>query len=81
MNNKEKEILIEKEPIIGYWSLYGGVEVRKIEFGIVDRMWIKANAWYGKPSYRMVKIYYGDRDYIMFDGNKLYLDECIKEGI
>ena len=80
MTMHEKAALIEQEPILGYWSTYGGIEVHKIEYGIEDRLWIKANAWYGKPKYHMLRIYYGDRDYIVFDGHKLYLDECIKEG-
>lgn len=85
MNNAEKKNIIENSPVIGYWSCLGGVEVRKIEHtpdGII--FYIKANAWYGEPTYHTRKVieqYSSDgmhRDNVRVYNRRLYLDECLR---
>lgn len=87
MGKYEKQALIESMPIIGYWSCLGGVEVRHIEDSIDGtRLYVKANAWHGKPSYHILKVLsrFTQTDtvnYISLFGYHLRLDECIREGI
>ncbi len=83
MTTKEKMEIIENSPIIGYWSEMGGVEVRKIEDTIDGiKLYIKANAWYGKPSYHTRTVTFErryKREHIRLFHRRLYLDECIRE--
>ena len=78
MTNAEKQAYI-KAPYIGYWSCFGGVEVKEIQYGIDDHMVVVDNAWYGSnKGVHRVMIHYGTRDYIKLSGTRLYLDECIR---
>jgi len=79
MTSKEKAAL-EEMPTVGYWSELGGVEVKKIEYGVDDYVLCISNAWYGKHSYHRVRIDYGtdSRSYVRIHSVKLYLDECIR---
>ena len=85
MTNYKKQQIIENMPIIGYWSCLGGVEVRHIEDTIDGtKLYIKANAWHGKPSYHILKVLHrftqkDTVDYISLFGYHLRLDECIRE--
>ena len=81
-----KKDIIEANNVIGYWSCLGGVEVRKIDYtpdGIM--FYIKANAWYGHPTYHKTKVieqYTVDgthRDHVRIYNQRLYLDDCIRE--
>lgn len=85
MTHKEKREIIESLPIIGYWSVLGGVEVRKIEYtpdGIM--FWVKANAWSSSPTYHIRKVteqYTVDErhpDNIRVYNQRLYLHDCLR---
>lgn len=85
MTKDDKIMAIEDGKVIGYWSCFGGVEVRKIEYTPDGAMfWVKANAWNGKPSYHVTKVveqYTTDGthgDHIRLFGKRLYLDDCIR---
>ena len=75
---------IEHLPTSCYWSCMGGVEVKQVERGYED-MYIHciSGAWIGHRSYHCVKVLFSNsgRAYIKIKGTRLYLDECIKEGI
>lgn len=85
MTREEKKSIIENSSILGYWSSLGGVEVRKIEDtpdGI--KFYVKANAWYGRPTYHIRKVstqFSNDgahKDNIKVYNQRLYLDECLR---
>lgn len=85
-NDEAREII--KKPAIGYWSAFGGVEVKDIEYGTNDYIVCVANAWYGPkpnnvhrlrirtttPSSKFVE----SRNYICLGSTHLYLDECLR---
>ena len=53
----KREICESHEPI-AYFSGLGGLEVRHIECGINDYLYLIADAWNGKKSYHKCKIHY-----------------------
>ena len=73
---------LDNLPTIGYWSALGGVEVKKVEYGIEDYIVCISNAWGGKKAYHRVRIKYthakDSREYIDIEGTKLYLDQGVK---
>ncbi len=52
----KREICESHEPI-AYFSGLGGLEVRHIECGINDYLYLIADAWNGKKSYHKCKIH------------------------
>lgn len=65
-------------PSVGYWSELGGVEVKRIEYGIDDYICCVSGTFAGKRQGHRVKVNYGDRCYIKLYGRRLYMDECIR---
>ena len=80
MKKAEKLKYLEKE-YIGYYSGYSGIEIKDIQYGIEDYIIFVAGAWYGKKSVHKSKVHYGKRDYFKYNGNRIYLDECLRAGI
>ena len=76
----KKEICLSNESF-AYYSGLGGIEFKKIEYGIEDYIYCVSGAW-GNPnnySYHKLKVYYSDKgDYIKLHGYKIPLDECIR---
>ena len=70
-------------PSIAYYSGLNGLEVKKIEYGINDRILCVSGCWYGgekaKRAHR-VKIQYTrtGRAFIRVHGYRVPLDECIR---
>lgn len=76
MNKKE---LCMRYRTVGYWSELGGVELKHIEYGINDYAYVVDNAWYGIPSYHIVKINYSNKgSYIRLYDYRLYFDDCVR---
>ena len=77
MNKKE---ICENNKTFGYYSGFGGIELKEFDYSINDSVYFVANAWYGKKSYHKARIYIGTNDhaYFIFKGVKISLDECIK---
>lgn len=74
----KKQVCLNNESI-AYYSACGGIEIKKIEYGIDDYVYCVSNAWNSKKRYHKVKIYYnGDNNYFMVRGYKIPLDECIR---
>lgn len=64
---------------VGYWSAFGGVEVKKIEYGIEDYCICVSGCWCGKPSTHNLKIRSTNKgNYILLNGTRLYFDDCIR---
>ena len=78
MAKTKKEICLENESF-AYYSGFGGVEFKKIEYGINDYIYCVSGAWTSKKSYHKIKIYYLEEgDYIMLHGYKIPLSDCIR---
>ena len=66
-------------PTIAYYSGLGGLEVKHIEYGIDDHVYLVAGAWNGKKSYHRLKICYGAKAvYIRLFGRRCPLSEFIR---
>ena len=73
-----KKEICQNNATIAYYSGFGGLEAKFIEYGIDDYMYIVAGAWNGKRTYHKLKIRYGTCDYILFRNQKCRLDEFIR---
>ena len=82
MRREEKQKYLEKE-YIEYYSGYSGIEIKDIQYGIEDYIIFVAGAWYGKKSVHRSKVYYtpSGRNYFKYEGNRIYLDDCLRAGI
>lgn len=66
-------------PTVAYYSGLGGLEVKHIEYGIDDYVYLVAGAWIGKKSYHRLKIHYGAKSvYICLYGQRCPLSEFIR---
>lgn len=66
-------------PTIAYYSGLGGLEVKHIEYGIDDYIYLVAGAWNGKKSYHRLKICYGAKSvYVRLFGRRCPLSEFIR---
>lgn len=64
---------------VAYYSGFGGLEIKKIEYGADDHILCVAGAWGGKKTAHRLKIYYNnDKSYIKLHGYRVPLDECIR---
>lgn len=68
-----------KKDTIGYWSAFGGIEVKEYEYGIDDYIHCICNAWHGTKTAHRVKVYESliKGSYIKLYGIRFYLNECI----
>ena len=77
----KKEICLNNTSF-AYYSGFGGLEFKKIEYGIEDYIYCVSGAWTGKPEYHKLKIKCdltgNGNDYIMLHGYKVPLNECIR---
>lgn len=79
MTKSEKERL-DALPTIGYWTAFGGVEVKQISRGRIHYVWCISYAWDDthKRCYHMTSIRHtAQRYYILIRGYRLYMDELI----
>mgnify|MGYP005778832185 CR=1 FL=1 len=51
-----KKEYCENLPTVAYYSGMGGLEVKFIEYGTDDHVYLVAGAWNGKKSYHRLKI-------------------------
>lgn len=74
----KKQICTENKSF-AYYSGFGGLEFKHIEYGIEDYIYCVSGAWTGKPKYHKLKVYYSDNgDYLKLHGYKIPLNECIR---
>ena len=75
----KKDICLHHESF-AYYSGFGGLEIKKIEYGIDDYIYCVSGSWTGKPAYHKLKVYYGNDGiaYIKLHGYKVPLNECIR---
>ena len=77
MTKKEKQEIINATAT-GYYSGFGGIEIKEIRYGIDDYVVFVAGAWCSARSAHIAKIYYTDRPYFLWKGVRIHLDEIIR---
>ena len=74
-----KKDICQNNASFAYYSGWGGVELKHIEYGINDYVYCVAGAWYGKKSYHKLRIYHVFTDsYFKLNGYKIWLGDCIR---
>lgn len=74
----KKEVCLQHDSF-AYYSGFGGLEFKKIEYGIEDYIYCVSGAWCSKKSYHKLKVYYSEKgDYIKLHGYRIPLNECIR---
>lgn len=75
----KKEVCKENESF-AYYSGFGGLELKHIEYGIDDYIYCVSGAWTSKKTYHKLKIHYGSNgnSFIKLHGYRVPLDECIR---
>ena len=80
MLSKKRQQEIFAMKTLAYISACGGLEIKKVEYGIETRMLVVANAWGGKKSAHEVTIKSNKKgeSYFKLFGTRYHLNECIK---
>jgi hypothetical protein len=74
----KKQICVENKSF-AYYSGFGGLELKHIEYGVEDYIYCVSGAWCSKKGYHKLKIYYDENGgYIKLNGCKIPLNECIR---
>lgn len=65
---------------IAYYSGFGGIEIKSIEYGIDDYIIYVAGAWCSAKSVHKCKVYYtmNGNAYFKYNGVRIPLNECIR---
>jgi hypothetical protein len=74
----KKEICLNNKSF-AYYSGFGGLEFKKIEYGIEDYIYCVSGSWNGKPKYHKLKVYNTNNgSYLKLHGYKVNLNDCIR---
>lgn len=74
-----KKEYCENRSTVAYYSGFGGLEVKFIEYETDDYVYLVAGAWNGKKSYHRLKIHYGAKSvYTRLFGQRCPLSEFIR---
>lgn len=75
----KKEICTSNKSF-AYYSGFGGLELKHIEYSINDYIYCVSGSWTGKPAYHKLKIHYGNNEnhYIKLHGYRIPLADCIR---
>ena len=75
-----KKEICNNNNTIAYFSGYGGIELKEIEYGIDDYIYCVNCAWSSKKSYHKLKVKYtlSGNAYIVLNGARIPLNECIR---
>ena len=75
---KKSEIMAARP--VAYYSGFGGIEIKSINYDIDDYVIYIAGAWCSEKSVHKSKIYYtmSGSPYFKYKGTRVHLDECIR---
>ena len=78
MTKNEAYEIITAETI-GYFSGFGGLEIKAIEYGVSDVVKFVVGAWTGdKKACSAVVWYDDDGAYFTYRRNKIYFSDCVR---
>lgn len=73
----KKEVCLNNESF-AYYSGFGGLEFKKIEYGIDDYIYCVSGAWTSKKGYHKLKVYNtATSSYVKLHGYRVSLNDCI----
>ncbi len=79
MTKQTKKQICENKATVAYYSGLGGLEIRHIEYGMDDYIYLVSGAWHGKRAYHRLKIRYGAKScYVCLYGQRCPLSEFIR---
>jgi hypothetical protein len=74
----KKEVCLNNDSF-AYYSGFGGLEFKKIEYSIDDHIYCVSGAWTDKKSYHKLKVYNDNNgSYLKLHGYKIPLSDCIR---
>lgn len=75
-----KKQICESNESFAYYSGFGGLELKHIEYGIDDYIFCVSGAWTSKKSYHKLKVYTDNNgeSYMKLHGYKIPLSDCIR---
>ena len=75
-----KKQICESNKSFAYYSGFGGLELKHIEYGIDDYIYCVSGAWTSKKSYHKLKLYTDNNgeSYMKLHGYKIPLSDCIR---
>lgn len=79
MKREEKNEVLNSGAI-AYYSGFGGIEIKSIEYGINDRVVFVAGAWCSARSAHKSRIDYtaGGEPFFRYHGYRIKLSECLR---
>jgi len=79
MTSREKKAYIEMKPA-AYYSGFGGIEIKSIEYGIEDYIVFVAGAWCSDKTVHKEIVEYDENgnSFFKYKRNHIPLDECIR---
>lgn len=73
-----KKEFCKNNPVIAYYSGFGGLEAHGFQYGIDDFLYCTSRAWGDKPSYHRLKVRYRQGDaYVLLHGYRASLSDFI----
>lgn len=68
------------QPSVAYASMFGGVEIKRFEYGINGSVVYVVGAWCGKPEIHKSRIYCTVKGspYFTYRGCRISLSDCIR---
>lgn len=82
METLSKKEICQRSETIAYYSGFGGLEVKQVQYGIDDSLYCISNAWCANKGYHKLKIHTDSKGnaFVKFKGSKVPLNECILTG-
>ena len=78
MRKEEKQAYLETKSE-GYYSGFGGLEVKEIRYGLNDAVVFCTGAWRGRPEIHTARIHYEtERPYFLCRGLRVHFDEILR---
>ena len=78
MRKEEKQAFLQADSV-GYFSGFGGLEVKEILYGIEDEVVFCVGAWTGHREIHKARIHYEtERPFFLYRGIRVHFDEVIR---
>ena len=80
MKKAEKKAIFDAA-YIAYYSGFGGIEIKEIQYGFEDSILFVAGAWTSQKSAHKSKVYYDSENvFFRYHNNRIKLSDCIRAG-
>lgn len=78
MKKAEKKAILDAA-CIAYYSGFGGIEIKEIQYGIEDYIIYTAGAWTSQKTAHKSKVYYNSENpFFRYHNYKISLSDCIR---